>query len=66
MKLLKEKSDPYYSLILQAVNKRMFDPKYKKRVHKLLKVIELNCGENALKAIRNKIPSYVGQAKKTR
>jgi hypothetical protein len=58
VKVLKEKSDPHYNLILQAVNKRTFHPKYKKRVFSLLKVIELNCGEHAFKNIKDKIPAY--------
>ena len=54
------KANPFLHLILQAINKRTFNPKFKERVFNLLGVIEKNGGPDALKQIKNKIPAYEG------
>ena len=58
IKIVKEYAIPYLDLILQKLNKRCFNQKYKGRILDLLKVIEDYCGEDAKKIIIQQIPHY--------
>ena len=57
--LVKEQLNPYLHFFLQMINKRSFNMKYKEKVFDLLRVLELNGGEEALKVIKKKIPTYM-------
>ncbi|MCQ2817301.1 MAG: parkin coregulated gene family protein [archaeon] len=60
--LVKEELNPYLHFFLQMINKRSFNINYKERVFDLLRVLESNGGEDALKIIKLKIPTYVSCA----
>ena len=60
--LVKEEMNPYLHFFLQMINKRSFNLNYKERVFDLLRVLEANGGEDALKIIKLKIPTYVSCA----
>ena len=57
--LVKDKLNPYLHFFLQMINKRSFNLKYKERVFDLLRVLELNGGDEALRIIKTKIPTYI-------
>ena len=57
--LVKENLNQYLHLFLQSINKRSFNLKYKERVFDLLRIFEINGGHDALKEIKNKIPTYM-------
>lgn len=57
--LVKENLNPYLHFFLQSINKRSFNLKYKERVFDLMRVLETNGGEEALKEIKKKIPTYM-------
>ena len=56
--IVKEKANPYLNLILQKMNKRCFDQKFRSRIYELCKVIEENGGNEAKKIILEQIPTY--------
>ena len=57
--LVKEHLNPYLHFFLQSINKRSFNLKYKERVFDLMRVLETNGGEEALKEIKKKVPTYM-------
>lgn len=57
--LVKEQLNPHLHFFLQMINKRSFNIKYKERVFDLLRVLEMNGGDEALKVIKMKIPTYI-------
>ena len=57
--LVKEQLNPYLHFFLQMINKRSFNIKYKEKVFDLLRVLETNGGDEALKIIKLKIPTYI-------
>jgi hypothetical protein len=57
--LVKEQLNPYLHFFLQMINKRSFNMKYKEKVFDLLRVLEMNGGDEALKVIKKKIPTYM-------
>ena len=57
--LVKEQLNPFLHFFLQMINKRSFNIKYKERVFDLLRILEMNGGEEALKVIKKKIPTYM-------
>ena len=56
--IVKEKANPYLNLILQKMNKRCFEQKFRSRIYELCKVIEENGGIEAKKIILEQIPTY--------
>jgi hypothetical protein len=57
--LVGEHLNPYLHFFLQSINKRSFNLKYKERVFDLMRTLEQNGGEDALKEIKKKIPTYM-------
>ena len=57
--LVKENLNQYLHLFLQSINRRSFNLKYKERVFDLLRVFEINGGNDALIEIKSKIPTYM-------
>lgn len=57
--LVRDQLNQYLHFFLQMVNKRSFNLKYKEQVFDLLRVFESNGGEEALKIIKMKIPTYI-------
>ena len=57
--LVKEQLNPYLHFFLQMINKRSFNIKYKEKVFDLLRVLETNGGDEELKIIKLKIPTYI-------
>ena len=49
---------PYLNLILQKLNKRCFNQKFRNRIFELCRIIEENGGKEAKKIIIDKIPTY--------
>jgi hypothetical protein len=57
--LVKENLNPYLHFFLQPINKKSFNMKFKENVFETLRVLETNGGEEALKLVKKKIPTYV-------
>ena len=57
--LVKENLNQYLHFFLQSINKRSFNLKYKERVFDLMRLFEENGGEEALKEIKKKVPTYM-------
>ena len=57
--LVGEHLNPYLHFFLQSINKRSFNLKYKERVFDLMRTLEQNGGEEALKEIKKKVPTYM-------
>jgi hypothetical protein len=51
--------NPYLHFILQQINKQSFNIKFKEKIFDVLRTLEINGGEEALKEIKKKIPTYV-------
>ena len=58
VELEQENCTKYLNLILQPLNKRTFEPKFKEKIFALCNIMETFCGNEASKLIRNKIPIY--------
>jgi len=56
--LVKENLNEYLHYILQQINKKSYDIKFKERVFDVLRTIETNGGPDAYKAIKKVIPTY--------
>jgi len=57
--LVGENLNPYLHFFLQSINKRSFNLKYKERVFELMRTLEMNGGQEALKEIKKKVPTYM-------
>lgn len=58
--LVKEELNIYLHLILQPINKETMQKKHKIKINETLRMLEHNGGEEALKVIKKKIPTYIG------
>lgn len=57
--LVGEHLNQYLHFFLQSINKRSFNLKYKERVFDLMRTLEQNGGQEALKEIKKKVPTYM-------
>lgn len=57
--LVKEQLNPYLHFFLQSINKRSFNLKYKERVFDIMRILEMNGGEEAFREIKKKVPTYM-------
>jgi len=57
--LVKAELNPYIHFFLQQINKNSFNNKFKEKCYDVLRNLEINGGEEALKEIKKKIPTYV-------
>ena len=58
IKIIGDSCIPYLNLILQKLNKRCFNQKFRNRIFELCRIIEENGGKEAKKIIIDKIPTY--------